>query len=99
MLPHPGIPIAGTNFESKRKNGPFRIKGDEPDDGRRETADSGRSKLRNSRRIEFLRTTTALGIVTAEKKFRRIKGYRHMGALVHAVRSKEKSLDSDEVAA
>ena len=23
---------------------------------------------------------TALGVVTAEKKFRRIKGYRHMGA-------------------
>ncbi len=37
----------GTIFESKRKNGPFRIKGDEPEDGRRETADSGRSKLRN----------------------------------------------------
>ena len=35
----------GTIFESKRKNGPFRIKGDEPDDGRRETADSGRSNL------------------------------------------------------
>ena len=29
-------------------NGPCRIKGDEPDDGRRETADFGRSKLRNS---------------------------------------------------
>ena len=43
----------GTIFESKRKNGPFRITGDEPDDGQRETADSGRSKLRNQRRIEF----------------------------------------------
>ena len=34
-----------------------------------------------------------------EKVSRRIKGYRHMGALVHALRSKQKSLDSDEVAA
>ena len=33
------------------------------------------------------------------EKFHRIKGYRHMGALVHALRSKQKSLDSDEVAA
>ena len=38
---------------------------------------------------------TALGVVTAEKKFRRIKGYRHMGALVQALRSKQKSLDSE----
>ncbi len=49
----------GTIFESKRKNGPFRIKGDESDDGHRETADSGRSKLRNQRRIEFLRTSAS----------------------------------------
>ncbi len=41
---------------------------------------------------------TALGVVTAQKKFRRIKGYRHIGALVHALRSKQKSLDSDEFA-
>ncbi len=34
-----------------------------------------------------------------QKEFRRIKGYRHMGALVHALRSKQKSLDSDEFAA
>ena len=47
----------------------------------------------------MIRRWTALGVVTAEKKFRRIKGYRHMGALVHALRSKQKSLDSDEVAA
>ena len=30
----------------------------------------------------MIRRWTALGVVTAEKKFRRIKGYRHMGALV-----------------
>ena len=28
-----------------------------------------------------------------------IKGYRNMGALVHALKSKQKSLDSDEFAA
>ena len=39
-----------------------------------------------------------LGNVTAQKEFRRIKGYRHMGALVHALRSKQ-TLDSDEFAA
>ena len=47
----------------------------------------------------MIRRWTALGVVTAEKKFRRIKGYRHMGALVHALRSKQKSLDSDAFAA
>ena len=47
----------------------------------------------------MVRRWTALGVVTAEKKFRRIKGYRHMGALVHALRSKQKSLDSDAFAA
>ncbi len=31
----------------------------------------------------MVRRWTALGVVTAQKKFRRIKGYRHMGALVH----------------
>ena len=45
----------------------------------------------------MVRRWTALGVVT-EKEFRRIKGYR-MGALVHALRSKQKSLDSDEFAA
>ncbi len=44
----------------------------------------------------MVRRWTALGVVTAQ---RRIKGYRHMGALVHALRSKQKSLDSDEFAA
>ncbi len=38
----------------------------------------------------MVRRWTALGVVTAQKKFRRIKGYRHMGALVHALRSKQK---------
>ena len=47
----------------------------------------------------MIRRWTALGVVTAEKKFRRIKGYRNMGALVHALKSKQKSLDSDEFAA
>ncbi len=47
----------------------------------------------------MVRRWTALGVVTAQKKFRRIKGYRHMGALVHALRSKQKSLDSDVFAA
>ena len=47
----------------------------------------------------MVRRWTAPGVVTAQKKFRRIKGYRHMGALVHALRSKQKSLDSDEFAA
>ncbi len=47
----------------------------------------------------MVRRWTALGVITAQKKFRRIKGYRHMGALVHALRSKQKSLDSDEFAA
>ncbi len=42
----------------------------------------------------MIRRWTALGVVTAEKKFRRIKGYRQMSALVHALRSKQKSLDS-----
>ena len=31
----------------------------------------------------MVRRWTALGVVTAQKEFRRIKGYRHMGALVH----------------
>ena len=47
----------------------------------------------------MVRRWTALGVVTAQKEFRRIKGYRHMGALVHALTSKQKSLDSDEFAA
>jgi len=41
----------------------------------------------------MIRRWTALGVVTAEKKFRRIQGYRHMSVLVHALRSNQKSLD------
>ena len=37
----------------------------------------------------MIRRWTALGVVTAEKKFRRIKGYRQMTALVHALRSQQ----------
>ena len=47
----------------------------------------------------MLRRWTAIGVVTAEKMFRRIKGYHDIRALVHALRSKQKSLDSDEFAA
>ena len=60
---------------------------------------NGAESRETSRVEESIRRWTALGVVTAEKKFHRIKGYRHMGALVHALRSKQKSLDSDEVAA
>jgi len=42
---------------------------------------------------------TALGIVTAEKKFRRIKGYRNMDTLLHVLRSKELSFDNAHEAA
>jgi transposase-like protein len=42
----------------------------------------------------MIRRWAALGIVTAEKRFRRIKGYRHMGDLVRALKSKKNSLDT-----
>jgi hypothetical protein len=42
----------------------------------------------------MIRRWTALGIVTAENRFKRIKGYRHMGDLVRALKSKQNSLDS-----
>jgi hypothetical protein len=42
----------------------------------------------------MIRRWTALGIVTAENRFRRIKGYRHIGDLVRALKSKENSVDS-----
>jgi putative transposase len=42
----------------------------------------------------MIRRWTALGVVTAEKRFRRIKGYRHMNDLCRALKSKEDSLDS-----
>ena len=47
----------------------------------------------------MIRRWTALGVVTAEKKFRNQRLSPYMGALVHALRSKQKSLDSDEFAA
>lgn len=42
----------------------------------------------------MIRRWTALGVVTAETKFRRIKGYREMNTLVRALRGEPKSLDS-----
>jgi transposase-like protein len=42
----------------------------------------------------MIRRWSALGVVTAEKKFRRIKGYRQMSELVHALTSEQKSLDT-----
>ena len=42
----------------------------------------------------MIRRWSALGVVTAERKFRRIKGYRYMSDLVHALRSEQKSLDN-----
>ena len=47
----------------------------------------------------MIRRWTALGVVTAEKKFRRINGCRHMSALVHALRGTQKSLDSGKIVA
>jgi len=61
-----------------------------------------RSVSRNVKRWKspsMIRRWTALGVVTAEKKFRRIKGHRHMSALVHALRSNQKSLDSGKIVA
>ena len=45
---------------------------------------------------EMIRRWTALGVVTAEEKFRRIKGYREMSSLLHALRSKQVSVDTAE---
>ena len=36
------------------------------------------------------------GAVTAEEKLREIRGYREMGALLHAFRSKQVSVDTAE---
>jgi putative transposase len=44
---------------------------------------------------DMIRRWSALGIVAAEKKFRRIKGYREMEALRRALRSNQ-NLDTDE---
>lgn len=42
----------------------------------------------------MIRRWTTLGLVTAEKKFRRIKGYHHMHVLLHALRGQQNSVDS-----
>lgn len=42
----------------------------------------------------MIRRWTTLGIVTAENRFRRIKGYRHMGDLVRALKTRQNSIDS-----
>ena len=42
----------------------------------------------------MIRRWTTLGIVTAENRCRRIKGYRHMGDLVRALKTRQNSLDS-----
>ena len=49
----------GTIFESSRKNEPFHVQNDDrhPVGPVGETANPGRSKPRNQRRIEFLRST------------------------------------------
>ena len=44
---------------------------------------------------EIIRRWSALGVVTAEKKFRRIKGYRSMGALRHALEHDQILIDTD----
>lgn len=43
---------------------------------------------------EMIRRWTALGVVTAQKRFRRIKGYREMSALRRALRSIPDSVDT-----
>jgi len=46
------------------------------------------------RNPSMIRRWTALGVVTAERRFRRIKGYRHMNILLHALRGKHDVLDT-----
>jgi transposase-like protein len=48
---------------------------------------------------EMIRRWTALGVVTAQKRFRRIKGYREMSALHRALRSNPDSLDKATIVA
>ena len=48
---------------------------------------------------EMIRRWTALGIVTAQSRFRRIKGYREMSALRRALRSKTDSVDTATIVA
>jgi transposase-like protein len=48
---------------------------------------------------EMIRRWTALGVVTAQKGFRRIKGYREMSALHRALRSNPDSVDKAMIVA
>jgi transposase-like protein len=48
---------------------------------------------------EMIRRWTALGVVTAQKGFRRIKGYREMSALHRALRSIPDSVDKATIVA
>lgn len=48
---------------------------------------------------EMIRRWTALGVVTAQKGFRRIKGYREMSALHRALRSNPDSVDKATIVA
>jgi hypothetical protein len=47
----------------------------------------------------MIRRWTALGILTAQKRFRRIKGYREMGALRRALQSAPDSVDNARIVA
>lgn len=61
-----------------------------------------RRVCRNVRRWknpEMIRRWTALGIDTAQKRFRRVKGYREMSALRRALRGIQKSVDAATVVA
>ena len=44
---------------------------------------------------EMIRRWSALGVVTAEQKFRRIKGYRSMSALRHALKREQILVDTE----
>ena len=48
---------------------------------------------------EMIRRWTALGVVTAQKRFRRIKGFREMSALHRALRSTPDSIDKVTIVA
>lgn len=48
---------------------------------------------------EMIRRWTALGIVTAQRRFRRIKGYREISALRRALRGTPESVDTAKVVA
>jgi hypothetical protein len=40
----------------------------------------------------------ALGLIEAEKRFRKIKGYRHLPMLIDALQKRKKALDKSAVA-